>query len=767
MKYYLAAFLLLASVQYHFAQNNEMWKGYFSYNEIKDVSQSETRFFAASENALFSQNAIAGDIKTFNTIDGLPSQQIASIHHSPAFNKTLVGYNNGLMVVINESDNSILTVVDIINKQLPPNIKKINHFNEYEGIVYIACDFGIVQYNLTTLQFGDTYFIGPTNPEIVVNQTAVLNGYIYAATQNEGIRRAALANPNLIDATQWSSVATGSFSSVETFQGQLYAAAASGQITRSPSGTSFSPFGPILSSPPADMRATATHLIITSTSRVYVYNDMLLLTGQISSDAIPDIDPVFSCATVMGETVYIGTTEHGVITTTLANPNTFDFISPDGPSRNNIFSINTSSANLWAVYGRYTAQFDPSPLRYYGLSKFNAEDGWKNIPVSEADNAPHLVRVTVNPANENQIYVSSYYSGLLLFENDIFVTRYTEANTTNGPESIFETDPPDQNIRIEQSAYDQSGNLWFTNAVVKKAIKVLKAGGSWESYSVEPIVSDYFDVRFSRLSIDKNGTKWIASTKDGVIGFNEKFSNPYKKITTGEEGNLPTESVQVAAIDKRNQLWIGTREGLRVLSSVDRFTEDDTQLVANPIIIEEEGLGQELMANQFITDIVVDGANNKWIGTLDAGMFMFSPDGQKTLHHFTSSNSPLPSNGINDIDINSATGEVFFATENGMVSFMGSAIDPSDDLRNVVVYPNPVRPGYAGTVKITGLVDRANVKITDIEGSLVFETTAQSGTIEWDTSAFGRYKVASGVYMIFISAEDGLETKVKKVMIIR
>jgi hypothetical protein len=65
------------------------------------------------------------------------------------------------------------------------------------------------------------------------------------------------------------------------------------------------------------------------------------------------------------------------------------------------------------------------------------------------------------------------------------------------------------------------------------------------------------------------------------------------------------------------------------------------------------------------------------------------------------------------------------------------------------------------------LLNRANVKITDIEGNLVHEAVSEGGTIEWDTTAFGKYKVASGVYMIFISAEDGVETKVKKVMIIR
>ena len=106
-------------------------------------------------------------------------------------------------------------------------------------------------------------------------------------------------------------------------------------------------------------------------------------------------------------------------------------------------------------------------------------------------------------------------------------------------------------------------------------------------------------------------------------------------------------------------------------------------------------------------------------------------------------------------------------TDKGMVSFKGTATKALDNLENVYVYPNPVRPDYYDTVKISGLTNKSVVKITDIEGNLVFETTSEGGTIEWDTTAFGSYKVASGVYMVLVSAQDGVETKVKKVMIIR
>jgi ligand-binding sensor domain-containing protein len=308
--------------------------------------------------------------------------------------------------------------------------------------------------------------------------------------------------------------------------------------------------------------------------------------------------------------------------------------------------------------------------------------------------------------------------------------------------------------------------LWVANTKVKNGLKVLRTNGQWQSYNMENILDDYIPSNLGKLVIDKNGTKWMATYLDGVVAFNEN-SNIFKKITFGEDvGNLPSKDVRALAIDNRGQVWIGTNKGLRILSSIGSYNSEN-QMKANPIIILEDEVAQELMYEQFITDIVVDGSNRKWIGTADSGVFLFSSDGQETIYQFTKDNSPMPSNVINDIDINGVTGEVFFATDKGMVSFKGTSTKPSDNLQDVYVYPNPVRPEFTGTVKISGLISSANVKITDIEGNLVYETTSIGGTIEWDTTAFGKYKVASGVYMIFIAAEDASETTVKKVMIIR
>ena len=760
-KRFLSTILLLV-MQLGFSQNNLLWQGYFSFNEIKAISNSTTAVYAASENALFSKNTTDNQIKTINTVDGLSGQTISALYYSNNYKKTLIGYENGLMVVVDEPSGAIVNVVDIINKQLSPRIKKINHFMEQGKFVYVSCDFGIVQFNLETLLFGDTYFIGDNGAEIIVNQTALFNGFIYAAT-NFGIRRAAISNSNLNDFMQWEVVATDNWISVTAFESQLIAVNSNGLIHRYNTTTNtFSGFIN-LPQPPLNARISQGFLIVTTAASIYVYNEQMSLLRQVSSNQIPVDGLAFSCATIINSVLYLGTKENGLYSTTVVNSSVFDNLTPAGPLRNAIFALQTTASSLWTVYGDYDVRYNPYDLDNYGISKFSS-DGWLNIPYEQVLGAKSMVRLTINPANENEVFASSFFSGLLKIVDDVPTTLYNQNNS--GLETITFLGPNYFDVRINGAAFDKTGNLWVTNSRVKNGIKVLRSNGQWQKYTTETALSASEDNSFSRMVIDKNGIKWMGTNRDGLLGFNENGAI-FKKITAGSDtGNLPISDVRALAIDTKNQLWIGTTKGLRVLSNVGSF-QNQEQMVTRAIVIEDDGLAQELLFEQFITDIVVDGANNKWIGTADSGVFMVSPDGQETKYHFTTNNSPLPSNVINDIDINSVTGEVFIATAKGLVSFKGVATKANDDLENVYAYPNPVRPGYTGTVKIAGLIDKATIKITDIAGNLVYETTSEGGTIEWDTTAFGKYKVASGVYMIFISAQDGIETKVKKVMIIR
>lgn len=747
-----------------FGQQNQLWKSYFSYSNIKDLSPSADKVYAAAENALFSKNLSTGELKTTTSIEGFKAEIITAMHHSTAFNKTLVGNNNGLLLVVDEVAGTVLNVIDIVNKPtIPPNKKKINDIYEHEGKVYLSCDFGVCVFDLTIDQFGDTFFIGPAGEEVEVYQTTVHNNYIYAVTSIYGIRRAEITNPNLVDFSQWSVFDAGYWSGIETFQNQLVASNSNTTVYRH-TGSAFSPLLNV-GQPIIDLEAYDNRLTITGNNHVYVYNENFMELAHITQ--IPEVVSLFSCATTIGDKIFVGTADKGLYETATTNLSAFVNNTPNGPFRNNIFNVKKAPNFLWAVYGDYTKQYNPYPLDEFDISKYSEQNGWTSIPYSNLLGAKSLTRIGISPASNN-VFVSSYFSGLLKIDAQENVTLFNQTNTgPNGLESLDIGDPSYIDIRVNGPTFDKNGNLWMTNSRIKKAIKVMKADGNWQSYTLENITTNPIDDDYASMVIDKNNTKWIPSYRNGVIAFNENYNNKFILIKEGSgSGNLPNNDVRCVAIDNKNQLWIGTFDGLRVIPSVDRFLSEDT-LESNSIIILEDGLAQELFYQQSIWDIAVDGSNRKWVAIAEAGVFLLSPNGQETIYHFTMENSPLPSNNINDIEIDGETGEVYFATDRGLVSFKGVSTRPAEDLSNVYVYPNPVRPGYEGTVKISGLIDNANVKITDIEGNLVYETTSEGGTIEWDTRAFGKHKVASGVYMIFIATEDGVETKVKKVMIVR
>ena len=759
----LFLFFLLISQMASAQNRNQLWKGYFSYNEVNDLAESPTRITASTQKTLFSKNLNTNELKTTTTIDGLSGQDITSIYYSQNFNKTYVGHANGLMLIINGSDGTIKIVPGIRDQNgITPTKKKINHFLEHENKLYISTDFGLVQFNLETQLFGDTYLLGNAGQELIVHQSAVLNNFIYVATDLGGIRRANLMNQNLNDFAQWSTFDPGYWLGIVTHNNQLVALNANNSVSRH-NGSGFS-LVLNLPQPGVDIRSYQNALAITTLNHVYSFDQNLIQTSHIISQNIPEITTTFNCATVVGNVIFIGTKDFGMISTPISNTSTFQIIKPDGPSRNNIFSIKTTATNkLWAVFGGYNIFYVPD-YSNFGISKLS-DTGWLNIPYEETLESLSITRIAINPNDEKNVFFGTNQSGILEFQDDVAIARY-DHTTQNGPESVLLTeDPTFKSVRNNGLAFDRTGNLWFTNSLVANAMKVRKADGSWQSYSIEEFVLSIFQ-NYSNLVIDKNGTKWFAS-ENGLMGFNENVTPKFKKAFSSDDIGSPfVNNARTAAIDNNNRLWIGTRGGLRILSSVDRFMGED-DLETNPIIIIDDGLPQELLYEQTILDIAVDGANNKWVATGGSGAFLLSPNGQQTLYHFTRENSPLPSNTVNDIEINSNTGEVFFATDAGLVSFKGTSTGASDNLNNVYVYPNPVRPEFAGTVKIAGLIDDANVKITDIEGNLVYETTSEGGTIEWDTKAFGKYRVASGVYMIFIASKDGSETKVKKVMIIR
>jgi hypothetical protein len=358
---------------------------------------------------------------------------------------------------------------------------------------------------------------------------------------------------------------------------------------------------------------------------------------------------------------------------------------------------------------------------------------------------------------------------------------YNEKNS--GLESlILPTDPNYIDVRVGSTAFDANGLLWSITSFIDKPLKSFNpSNNSWTSYSFTGLFQDR-NLGFGDLVIAPDGTKWIGSYEQGLIGFKENGNKPLLKKLDKEEENMPAKYVRSLALDKRNQLWIGTFRGIRVLYNTSNFFEDVNAEV-DEIVILEDGIAKELLFQQFITAIEVDGSNNKWIGTADSGVFYLSPDGQKTIYHFTKDNAPLPSNTITDISIDGTNGIVYIATTKGLVSFRSGSSGTFDTLEKAFAYPNPVRPNFNMAdekIKIKNISENVNIKITDIEGNLVAEAQSRTnpryngynleidgGTAYWNGKNLANNQVASGVYLVMLSDLDTFETNVLKIMVVR
>lgn len=785
---YLLIFSIFISLQVYTQDFSEFWEGHYSYFNTVDVVQGDGKVFTASENAVFIYDTSTFEIETVTTVNGLSGEYISTLHYSEVFDLLVIGYENGLIEIYNTNDEDVLTVVDIVDKPtIPPDNKRINHFNEYNNFIYISTDYGISVYDLQRLEFGDTYFIGNGGNQIIVTQTAVQGDYIYASCRSgSGIRRALVASDDLIDFQEWSRIIVGNYMGIQSVEDKLYAIRLNRTIYEVDDAT-FSELLVYIDNP-LDLKESNNQLVVTTNKDVFVYDSDFNLLANVQINAI-NYDTSFTCGVTTSEGIYIGTEDFGVLRTTPANPLEVEEIRPDGPLRNDTFSIQTGFGNLWASYGDYTFTYNPAPGRRYGVSHL-VDNEWVNIKYDTIFNAVNaevlnLNAISINPADPQQVFVSSFQSGILEINNDEPSVLYNQLNS--GLESaVVPSNPSIITIRVSGTTFDQNGLLWSMTARVDRPLKSFDpASGQWRRFDFTDIIPDGLtdEFGFSDIITDLNGNLWIGGLNSGLIGFNENGGNQLlKNIFDEAQANLPSFGVEALALDNRNQLWIGTTRGLRVLFNTSNFFTDDA-IRTNAIIILEDGIPKELLEQQFISDIKVDGGNNKWIATIGSGLFFFSPNGQETIYHFTKDNSPLPSNNVVEVSIDENSGVVYIATDRGLLSFKGGGSSPKETLDDAFVFPNPVRPNYDifnKKVKIKDISENCNIKITDIEGNLVAEAETNTnlrfkgynleidgGIAFWNGKNLSNNIVSSGVYLVMISDLDTFETKVLKLMVVR
>jgi hypothetical protein len=741
---------------------SDSWEGLFSFTTIVDIEESATSVYAASENAVFIYDLSSRTFTTLTTVNGLSGDEISQIHYSEDKSVLVIGYENGLLQIVDQ-DGEVIDVVAIKDKQvIPPDNKRINEFKESGDLIYIATDFGIAIYNLLRFEFDDTYFIGDNGAQIEILSIEIYQDFLYAATRSSGIRRASITDPFLIDFINWSQINGSLFSEVTSFNSQLFGLSLSRQVFQLATAT-FQPTTTTINAVAIDAHSSDVFFTVATPNAIQVFDTNFV--EILSLTTLGGLNYNFTQAISLGNDLFIGTQENGMIRVNIQDQTDFEFIVADGPTRNKAFSIAASPDELWVAYGDHDELYNPFPLERLGVSHLVGEEGWANFEAADVLNIASISTITINPDNSDEVYFNSMHNGLLEFADGVATTLYGINNSTL--ESILP--PATDFVRISNSVFDNQGNLWSLANKVDNALNRRTPSGQWTSFDVsEEVVSIAIDQGITRVVANNNGTIFFGTIANGLVGFDPATNQFANLIDDVGLGNLVNSYVTTLRLDLSGQLWIGSNQGLRVLFNPNSMFSENPSDARSIIIEDTNGIPRELLADEAVLDIEIDGNNNKWIATASSGAFLFSPSGRETLFQFTTDNSPLPTNSVNDIAIDESTGKIYFATNKGIVAFQGErSSKPQEDLENVRAFPNPVRPGFDGNVTIDGLTDRARVKITDIEGNLVYEAVSQGGSIPWDTRSFSGSKVSSGVYFLFISTSDNIETTVSKLMIVR
>lgn len=771
----ITTFFLFLFTGFVYAQTDysDRWEDFFSYNNVKDIIVLDDNLFALADNAIFTYNLQTEEIEKISSVNGLSGRTTTTIHYNSTNDRLVIGYENGLLEIIN-SDDTITIAPDIVNFG-QTGLKSINAIYEYENKLYLSTAFAVVVYDIDKVEFGDTYFIGVGSTDVFINQITVLGDEIYAATNN-GIYVANIAEDNLIDAANWDLRFPGVYQKVVQFNNAIYAV--SNENILKVTGNSITT---VLSYAEnvKDVKLSENNFIVSLQNSAIVYDTLLNNIGE--NNATTTFDFSLNTAIINDGNILLATEEYGVLINSIGNSVSYTEIHPEGPLSNDVFSVEAYNSNLWVVYGGYSATYTPSQNRQ-GYSHYNGEN-WLNTNYDPDNPNGDLVNITIDETEENRVFISAFgdtgnittqlTGGLYEIENDEVKIFYNHLNSSL--DDIVPNNPNRVTIRVSDTALDDNGDLWVTNQEVTNELKKLSTSGEWTSYNLNSILITQSVPGLAEIEIDNQSTKWIATRGNGVLAFNE--DGDLKKGFSSEvnKGSLPNTRIESLAIDNNNDVWIGTIAGLVVFYNAESIFNTDIYN-AEPVIIEQDGVAERLLGDQSIRSIVVDGANNKWFGTDAGGALNTNSDGSVTLANFSTSNSPLPSDRILKIAIDDSTGKVFFNTDRGIVAYNSNVAPFGDELPEVYAYPNPVLKNN-NTVTIDGrngkhLPENTNVKILDVAGNLVYETNVtegeqlQGGKVVWDKHNLAGNKVASGIYIVLLATEDGAESITTKIAIV-
>lgn len=757
------------------------WRMHLSHKQGVTVAEANGKIFCATKGSIFSYNKSDNSLEVLSKLTGLSDIAVNAINFDPTSNTLIIAYKNANIDII---QNGVITnLIDIKIKSIQGN-KSINNIFFKSGNAYLACGFGIVVLDLNKHETKDTYYIGPAGSALNVKDINSDGVKLYAATTS-GIYTAPLNSINLADYNSWTKetgLPTGVFNTLAYFNGNMYANYSKNLTSNAWFEDSLYKFN--------GTTWSVTAIGADNFKRLRVANNKLTAVGEYGLRSFNTSETQigstynnygFGTAWIAdglidnNDIAWMADNQYGLVK---VNANAVgEKLSPNGPRTTSVFAMNYSDGVIWSVPGAVTYNWGANIFNADGVSKFS-ENTW--FTFTDLDTLHDIVCVAIDPQNSDHAYVGSYLHGVIEFNNNAVPKVY---NPTNSPLKSQLAIPSYYSVRIGGMTYDDEGNLWVVNSETDNCIAVKKKDGNWITIDF----SKYQKLDRAAYIIDakNSGQKWIVlPSENSIIVYNNNAgfpspnaANTYRisNVQLNINGNnipslpaaniLPGTLIKCIAEDKDGAMWVGSDKGIAVVYSPENIFNGGGWY-PQQILLEQDGHTQILLETESITAIAVDAANRKWIGTQKSGVFLMSSDGTKQIYHFDESNSPILSNEINCITINDKTGEVFFGTINGIVSYKSTATEGGEDFEDVYAYPNPVKHDYSGTIAIKGLAANADVKITDISGALIFQTKALGGQAIWDGKSFNGERAQTGVYMVFCNNQDGSKTFVTKILFV-
>ncbi|MBK0404532.1 hypothetical protein I5M27_16160 [Adhaeribacter sp. BT258] len=748
------------------------WRVYVPNHNGKMVVAAGPKIYCATEKGLFYFDKEFNSLETLTKVNGLHDMGISTMNFDSVTNTLVIAYENTNLDLIRGEE--IININDILRKSLPGE-KLIYNIYFKDKLAYLSCAFGLVVLDLQKLEIKDSYILRNTaGVSLKIYASTILNNQLFIATSGGIMRADNYRTVNLNDRKNWKTYGTAdslpatspdNIRTLATFKNAVYAGVNSYGVYKLENGTwKKTKADTWLGSMIKQLVPRRSVLLVCTDYNVRFLSENNEIVGYLADGLMSKPQAVAQDRS--GE-FWVADINNGLVRTVNQS---YSNLFPSGPADISTFKILADARSVVVLAGGYRG---PGQLSS-GLGFYEFKNGtWENYNFNRfKDPAKYpdildLSAVVRNPVN-GKLYMGSFGYGVLEW-NGPGDFKVLGADVLSSSIAVGSPDYA-KYLRVSGLAADPEGNIWVTNPSDFSGLPglhMLRPDGTWRTFSLQNTsegTSFGTSNTFEKIVIDDSGYKWInirPRNGNGLVIYDDvndrfRFLN---KSTTG--GNLPGNEVHSMAKDMDGDIWVGTENGIGVFYDPELAFSSSKNISASVPVFGNRALLEE----QVVTVITVDGANRKWVGT-ENGVWLFNEDADKVILNFTTANSPLPSNKITDIAVNHATGDVYIGTEAGLASYRAGATITSETPDCANVFPNPVRPGFAGQIAISGIANNATVKITDVTGNLVFETKALGGTAIWNGRDINGQHVRSGVYLVLSSNPEGGETCVSKVAVL-